>query len=387
MITVSAVVLAVLLSTYAGSMQEGTYARMIDNMVKFSTGYIQIHHPLYWESKSINDSYIPDSILVKTIESTEEVILAVPRLESYTLISSGENTKGCALTGIDPVLEDSLTGLSKWITEGSYLKSGEGGLLLAVNVARNLGAGPGDTLILLSQGFQGATASTLITLKGILKFPSLQLNNLAAYITLPDAQDFFGAPERITSTSLMVSEYKLAGVTADKLTGLLAPEYSVMTWDVMQPEIIQMVEGDRAGAIIMKGIIYLVAGFGILGTLIMMMAERRKEMGIMVAIGMKKYRLQRILFMESLFMGMLGVVAGVVISFPVILWFTGHPVPLTGETAGIYETFGIEPLMFFSMSPGLFLYQALTIFAITVVISLYSTLSVIRLQPVNAMRT
>jgi len=385
-ITISAVVMAVLLSTITSSMQEGTYTRMIDNMVKFYTGYIQIHHPEFWETKSINDSYEPGTNLIRDIKSTPGILLAVPRLESFTLISSGDNTKGCSLIGIDPEKEDSLTGLSKWIKKGEYLKKGSKGIIVAVNIAHNLDASVGDTLVLISQGYQGSSASALVSVDGILEFPSLQLNNFAAYIDIDHAWEFFSAPGLITSMSLMVKDYKAVNATARILENKLKPAYSVMTWQEMQPDLVKMIEGDRAGGVIMKGILYLLVGFGILGTIIMMMAERRKEMGVMVAIGMKKWRLQRILIYESLYIGMLGVLLGVLVSIPVILYFVGHPIPLTGDTGEIYLNYGIEPAMYFGISWQIFFNQALTVFIIAVMISLYPVLSVAGMKVIKALR-
>jgi putative ABC transport system permease protein len=385
-ITLAAVILAVFFSTFASSMQEGTYARMIDNIVQFYTGYIQIQHPGYWESKSINDVIEPDSAMFAAIGHVKKVTLAVPRLESFTLISSGENTKGCMLIGIDPKLEDRLTRLSAKVIRGSYLKTGDKGILLAVNIAKNLAANPGDTLILLSQGFQGSTAAALMPVRGIIKFPSPELNNFAAYITLQQAGEFFNAPGKATSIALMISDYRALGKISQTLRKRLGSGYSVKTWEEMQPELVQMIQGDRAGAIVMKGILYMIVGFGVLGTIIMMMAERRKEMGVMMAIGMKKYRLQRILCFESLFMGMFGVILGVLVSIPVVFFLVHHPIPLHGDLGKIYETFGIEAAFFFSRIPKVFVNQAVTVFIITLLIMVYPVLTVRNMHVIRALR-
>lgn len=385
-ITISAVVLAVVLSTFSSSMQEGTYARMIDNIVKFYSGYIQIHLPGYWESKSINDTFESDSLLEQAILSTPEITFSTPRLESFTLVSSGENTRGCALIGIDPAKEDSLTGLSRWIHQGNYLLPGDHGIILAVNLARNLGVTVGDTLILLSQGYHGASASALMPLRGILKFSSPQLNNFGAYIDLGRAREFFGAPDRSTSLVLMVKDYRQVTRAVEALDQKLEPAYSVKTWDELQPDLVNMVTGDRAGAVIMKGILYVVVGFGILGTIIMMMAERRKEMGVMIAIGMQKYRLQRILALESLYIGLIGVLIGVALSLPIVSTLVSHPIPLTGESAKVYESFGIEAVFYFSTIPKVFVNQAITVFILALVIALYPVLTIRNLKVINALR-
>jgi ABC-type lipoprotein release transport system permease subunit len=385
-ITVSAVVLAVFVSTLTSSMQEGTYARMIDNIVKFYSGYIQIHHPAYWESKSLNDSFEPDTLLRQALQGIPEITLAVPRLESFALVSSGEQTSVCALIGIDPAKEDQLTGLSGWIHRGHYLSSGDSGIILAVNIARSLEADVGDTLVIISQGYHGMSATALMTVRGILKFPSPVLNNFGAYIDLDRAGEFFSTAGRVTSMVILVKDYRQVGKTAQLLRKKIEPGHSVKTWDAMQPDLVKMIEGDRAGSVIMKGILYMVVGFGMLGTIIMMMAERRREMGVMVAIGMQKFRLQRMLCFESLLIGFTGTLIGVAVSIPIIALLVIHPVPLPGDMASAYETMGIEAVLYFSMAVKIFVNQALTVFVLALMIAVYPLLSIQSMRVIKAMR-
>lgn len=386
LITATAVTMAVLLSTLMSSMQEGTYSKMIDNVVKFYSGYIQIQHPDYWDTRSINNSFEPADSLFETIGQIKGITLDIKRMESFTLISSGENTKGCALIGIDPEGEDKITKLSNWVAEGEYLSPDDDGMLLATNLAKNLEVTVGDTLVLISQGYHGASAAALVPIRGILRFPAPEMNNLGAYITLEQAGHFFSTGDQVTSVVLMLDSYREVAKVARELRVQLGEEYNVMTWDEMQPDLVSMIEGDRAGAVVMKGVLYLVVGFGILGTIIMMMSERRKEMGVMVAIGMKKLRLQTILAFETIFVGLLGVMIGFIISLPVILIMVHHPFPLPGELAEAYETFGIEPYMYFSMIPRVFVNQVVTIFIITLFITLYPILQIYHMNVLKAFR-
>jgi putative ABC transport system permease protein len=386
-ITVTAIVVAVLMSTCMSSMQEGVYSKMIDNVVKFYSGYLQIHNVDYWESKSINDVYKPDNKFYAVLDSIKDIVHYVLRVESFSLISTGENTKGGAIIGIDPEPEEKLSELSKWVSGGEYLKKNDDGILIAVNLAKNLKVNIGDTVILLSQGYHGATAAGLFPVRGILTFPSPDLNNFGAYIDIRKAQDFFSMHGMVTSTAIMVENYSDVADVKNELEAKLQNDYSIMTWDEMQPEIVQMIEGDRAGAVIMKAVLYIVVGFGILGTIIMMVAERRKETGITVAIGMQKRKLQAIMFYETLFMGFLGVFFGFLISVPIIVVLLHHPLPLPGEVSEVYEKFGFEPVIYFGAQARVFVNQVITVFAISLLISLYPVFKIRNLKVANALRT
>lgn len=386
LITVTAVLLAVVLSTIMSSMQEGTYSKMIDNVVKFYTGYIQIMHPEYWKSKSINDVIEENDSIKQVMNSVSEIEMFVPRLESFTLLSSGENTKGAALIGIDPGKEDEFTNLSHWVDKGQYLKPNDDGILVAINLAKQLDICIGDTLVLLSQGYHGATAAGLFPVRGILKFPSPDLNNLGAYIELNRAQDFFSAYGKITSFALLIDHYKSLGHVKNMLEEKLGGQYNIMSWKELQPELVQMIEGDRAGGVIMKAILYLVIGFGIFGTIIMMVSERQRESGIMIAIGMKRYKLELVLFFETMLIGIIGVLAGFIISIPVITAFVNNPIPLPEDMAQAFEVYGLEAVMYFSMMPKIFMNQVITVLIITIVISLYPILKIANLNLTSAIR-
>jgi putative ABC transport system permease protein len=384
-ITMAAITMAVFLSTFMTAMQEGIYTKMIENVVQFYSGYIQIHDTNYWETKSINDIYEPNDELIGIIEQTDEILMHMPRLESFTLLSHGIQTRGSALIGIKPVKENELTNLSRWIIEGEYLKPGDDGLLLTVNLAKNLQVGIGDTLTLLSSGYHGATAAGLFPVRGIIKFASPDLNNLGAYVDLAAAQDFFSAYNKISSTVLMTENYQSVDKVNTELQKLLGENYKSLSWDEMQPEIMQMIEGDKAGAIVFKGLLYILVGFGIFGTVIMMINERMKELAITIAVGMRKSRMQLMMFFETLYIGFLGVLSGFALSIPLISYLVRNPIPLPEDMSEAYETYGFEAAMFFSNDLNIFLRQVIIVFIITCVISIYPVLRIKYLKLIKAL--
>lgn len=386
LITTASIFFGVLFSTIMTSMQEGTYTRMIDNVVKFYTGYIQIQDPAYWDKKSVNNTFIPGDTLFDMLDNTDHIAVYAQRLESFSLISTGDYTTGGALIGIQPEDENRLTGLKKWVSEGSYLEDGDNGIMLTSKLARRLEVELGDTLILLGQGFHGVTAEGLFPLTGIIEFPSPQLNNMGGYVTLEKARDFYWAGGRATSLVLMLDNYNQIRTVTKKIRSFAAGQYHVMTWDEMQPQLKQMIQADRAGAFVMKVILYMVIGFGIFGTIIMMLSERKKELGIMMAVGMKKIRLISMVTFETVYIGIIGVLSGFVISIPVILFFIKNPIRLPAEAAELYEYFGIEPFFYFSSQPGVFLTQVVIVFLITLVVAVYPFIKIINLNAVNAIR-
>ncbi len=386
LITVASIFFGVLLATVMTGMQEGSYKNMIDNVVKFYSGYIQIQEEDFWENKTLYYSFEENNELYEIIESVEGISSYVPRLESFALASSKDITQPALIIGVDPVKEDKLTNLSHWIEKGKYFNGDGSGILLASKLAENLGVQLNDTLALLGQGFYGNTVAETFIIRGILNFPNPELNKRYAYLELASAQSYYSCEGRLTSLSLMVEDYSRVDPVMSLLNESIKSPYTVMTWDEMQPELVQMIESDRSGGVIMKAILYMIIAFGILGTIMMMIAERRKELGLMVAVGMQKHKLAIILFLETMYMGVLGVISGILASIPIIFYIIHNPIRITGEAAKAMIDMGIEPLLVFAAPPKVFLSQMLVVFIMTLVISLYPLISTSRINVIKNLR-
>ncbi len=386
LITAASIFFGVLLATLMSSMQEGSYSSMINNIVKFYSGYIQIQNEDYWETKTINNTFVPTDTLINRIRSVKEVTLFTPRLESFALASSEEITRGSLVIGIDPEKEKAVMDIGQWIEEGQYLEQNDQGVLVGFDLAKYLELSVGDSLVMIGQGYHGTTAVGVYPIRGILKFPSPDLNKQSIYMDLRTAQEFYSADHLVTSMVLMLEDQYELNRAMRRLLNQIESPYRVMSWEEMHPELLQMVEADRAGAAVMKAILYIIIGFGVLGTIMMLVAERKREMGVMIAIGMQRFKLASILFFETIYIGFIGVIAGFAGSIPVITYFYHHPIPLTGDAAKTMEQMGIEPLMYFSWLPSVFYYQVITVFAITAVIAIYPVLTSHRLKVHMALR-
>ena len=96
------------------------------------------------------------------------------------------------------------------------------------------------------------------------------------------------------------------------------------------PLLVNQMDADNKSGMIMIGILYLVIAFGVFGTILMMMAERRREFGMLVSVGMQKWKLAKVVSLEMLFIGFLGVSAGIIASLPVVFYGNIHPLRFTG---------------------------------------------------------
>jgi len=362
LITVASIFFGVLISTVMNSMQDGTYSNMIDMMVKLSSGYIQVQNPEFKENKSINNVFSPSLDQLQKIRQIKEVTTITQRLESFALLSSGPNTRGGAVIGIEPDNDKLTSNLQNWISQGGFLEKGDNGVLVTFNVAKHLNLSVNDTIVLISQGYHGVTAAGKYPIKGILTFSTPQMNNIGVFMDLPNAQQLFSADGMITSIMIMVDDYTNVLSAQHKISKIANGSLAVLNWKELNPELVQYIESDKYSAYLMLGILYIVIGFGIFGTIIMMVAERKRELGVMIAVGMQKYKLAAVLFYETILIGLVGVLAGFVVSVPIILILVHNPITLPAEMAEIYAQYGFDPYLFFGTAPNVFINQVLTVF-------------------------
>ena len=386
-LTIGSIMFAVILAIMMQSMNLGSYDNMIENSVRFYTGHIQIHEKGYWDDKVIDNSMPVDSHLLSSIPKIEGVVDVVPRMESFILSAYGNKTRGSLLMGIDPKAEDGLTRLKSKIVAGEYLEANDKAALISEGLAKYLDLNIGDTLVLLGQGYHGASAAAIYPVKGIVKFPTKSQNDQSVFLPIAQAQWLFDAKDLLTSISIMVDKPSNVERIKNVIKAQVDEEaLEVMDWKELTPELLQAIAINNLSSKFMLYILYLVIGFGMLGTFMMMTAERQYEFGVMISIGMSRIKMQATIAVEMLMMTFTALLAGIGITLPVLIYLYFNPIVLTGDMAIAAQKKGVEALMKFSLEPEIFLNQAWAIFFMAFLLGFYPLRSIQKLKPVKAMR-
>ena len=387
LITMSAIASAVLLAVLTVSLQQGVWDNLVKNLVSLYTGYAQVHAEGYWNEQTLENSFETSDSVDYLVRQTPGVTHVSHRLETFALASSGEKTRGCLVIGIDPEAEDTLTQLALKIRAGEMLHRGSETALLATGLAKKLDLGIRDTLVLLTQGYYGSTAAIKLTVSGLLRFGAPELNDRVAYVALPVAQRWLDAPGRATSLVLGLQSARQLEPVAGALRRTLPKGFETLTWEEMMPEITQHIKADSAGTDITLAVLYLLISFGIFSTLLMMLAERQREFGMLTALGMPPKSIARVVLLETVFLTICGCAAGILLSWPAVWYLVQHPIEFSGELAKAYERFGFEPVFPAVMKLRIFLEQTFFILFVGLVLAIYPVWRVLHINPVSAMRT
>ena len=311
---------------------------------------------------------------IKSCLIIRDVTHLMPRLETFALASYADKTKGVLILGIDPFKENEVNNLHEQIIDGEYIESvNENAVVLGEGLASQLKLSVNDTLVLLGQGYHASSAAAKFRVKGIIKLGAVELNDNVVYMPLKQSQYMHGAENRLSSVSVMLDKTtNLERLKQSLQIPIDIDKYEVMTWKEMMPELDQFIEADTTGHYIIIGVLYLIISFGLFGTLMMMVFERKRELGILIAIGMKKHLLAFILLLESVMISLVGCFAGVIAGILVVNWFTVHPIHLTGELKEVYEDYGIESIIYFSGHENIFIFQTLIVLVLSILLAFIS---------------
>lgn len=453
-ITAASVFFAVFFAVVMRSYQLGSYDHMINNFIESFTGYLQVQHVNYQDNPLIDNSFGYNDSIVSAISKIDRVVSVTPHLESFTLASSGTQTKGAAVIAIDPIKERAFSdpesklvkyritdeavmrlqdadalpdeiieklkknlgrsysssarvelelGLTSEDNElcmpdilkysevsNEFLADDDDGILVSDKLASYLKVTVGDSVILMGQGYHGISATGIFPVRGILKMPSPEIDNKLIIMTIPAAQKFYDAEGKITSlvVNLTDKSNRTIKTAKDRINSLLTDKNTITkTWYELNPILYQQIQGDSQSGMAMLAILYFIIFFGIFGTVLMMVSERKKEFGILVAIGMQKKKLKRIVSIEMLFLGAIGLVCGLLAGTPVILYFYYYPIVLKGDMANMMEDFGWDAVMPTAWFGPYFYWQAGIVAIMVVLATIYPLRKIGRLKEIEALKS
>lgn len=263
-----------------------------------------------------------------------------------------------------------------------------GGVLIGSGLSDFLKVNVGDTIVLMGQGYHGTSAAGNYIVAGIVKLPTPDIDKRIVYMPLETARDLYAAEELATSAVVRIRDFsdKAVTETAERLRTMVVAPLAVKTWQDMNALLLNQMEADSRSGMIMIGILYLVIAFGVFGTVLMMMAERRREFGMLVSIGMQKGKLAKIVTIEMLLMGLLGILSGVIASLPFVIYGHYRPLRFTGEFARMYEDYGMEPVMPTLLPDTYYIWQTVVVLIIISIAIVFSVRKIFRINVISALK-
>jgi len=324
---------------------------------------------------------------IKEIKHVEEV---APFIYYKAAIASKEGSDGIVVRGIDPEKEKLVTDIERNVKLGSLDLEGEGeeppGILLGVTLADRLGVKLGDNVVLfslkegsLTTGWSTPKASKL-KVKGLFETGMYEYDASLAYISLSTAQKLFNLDHKVTGLQVKLDDLYKAEKVAKELELKLGYHFYAMDWMHMHKNLFSWMALEKYAMFIVLSLIVAVAAFNIISTLIMVVIEKRKEIGILKSMGATNTSIMKIFMFEGLVVGVVGTILGS--GFGYLLCWIQKTFNLISLPAEIYFINSLPV----DMRPLDFTIVALSAIALTFLATIYPAKRASQLTPVEAIR-
>jgi lipoprotein-releasing system permease protein len=329
--------------------------------------------------------------IIQELTSVPGVVAATPAMLNQVMISSPSNTVGPMIKGIDVESAPTVTNLGSIIKEGSLadlnkeLPSGLPGIILGKELALILGAVTGDEIKVISP-FGTMTPAGMMPrasrfqVAGIFDSGMYEYDSSLAYISLAQAQAFFNQPDVATEIEVKVEDIYRVKQLSLKIQEHLGTHYQVRDWMEMHKNLYAALKLEKMAMFVILVLIILVASFNIVGTLIMVVRDKHKDIAILKSMGAQSMSIMKIFILEGLIIGFTGTALGILGGF------------ILAAVQNTYHIVGLPPDVYYishliiKITPRDLILVTVSAISISLMATLYPSWQAAQLAPVETLR-
>jgi lipoprotein-releasing system permease protein len=357
----------------------GGFEKEITEKVVGFTSHVQI---LGFQNQPLKN-YVQNAALIR--RSIPVVSAVSPFVAKEALIRYHDDVDGILLKGIDPDHDVSTT--RRYIVAGVYdLVRERGGLpklVVGKKLASKLAFNVGDKVAIFGIGryLDGGTVRVMqFVVSGIYESGMAEYDDIYAFTDLRDAQTLFQLPDAVTGYDLMLSNVDSAASVADQVQDLLGYPHFGRTVFQTYRNLFSWIELQKKPIPIVLGLIIIVATVNIIGTLLMMVLDKTREIGVLASMGATRWGITAIFLRQGFTIALTGTVLGNLLAFG--LCFAQLELKLFSLPSDIYFMTSVPILM----RPEYFLLVSVVTLALCLLSSWVPARLASRMNPVNAIR-
>jgi len=386
-IIMAAVAIGLTAGIFMTSFYRGMANQRIEKAIRTDIAHIQIHHNKFRENNDIN-LFIPEALKkAADIRGFDSVKGAAVRIISYSVIASAETSTGIKISGINPEQEIEVTEIQNRITEGTYLNEGKRNpILISSALAEKLMVKLGSKVILTMQDINNSIVSGAFRITGIYDTKTDSFDESNVFVNYRDISLLLSLPSGAAhEIAVRVTDNEHVTDVYDKLHS----EYNrleIVTWSELSPELWFLTEGMNFLMYVLFVIILLALLFGLVNTMLMVVLERTREIGILMAVGMNKVRIFLMIVLESVFLALTGGISGVVGGTIISKYFETHKIDLS-IMGNAVKDMGFDTLVNTSVDVRLLIIVTILVIITGILGSLFPAYRALKNNPSETIRT
>jgi len=378
--------------TFCGTGDYG-YTKMINTSAEMGLGHVAIEPVGYNDTPSLDKRLLNTDDILSRMKEIPGVRHCVARITGQAMLASANKSIGGAFIAIDPAMESKEQNLFiRSIIEGSVFAGTDGlGAVVGCKVADKLNIGIGKKLVYTTTDVNGEIVSEIARVTGIFETGVSEADGSMLLLPIDRMRAVLSyGPGDATLVAVVIEDQRHAERMREKINNAVgSPSREVLTWKQTQAELAGIITLDKSGNYIIQVLVGLLIAAGILNTLLMSVMERTREFGVMMAVGMSPSTLFRLVIMESIWLGILGVLLGVIITAPWYAYMYYRGIDFSAMIGSDYSASGVlvDPLLKISLFKESAFAILAGVFTLTIFSGIYPAWKAGRIPPVESLKT
>lgn len=374
-ITAAIIAMAVIIYITMQGLMGGLTEMSYENIINLETGHLQIMKEEYRENRKkveLDNLINSNSDFLSNIESEQEVEAVAPQLSFGINLNNGIDEIPVIGVGMIPEQNEKVFRLKQYLTEGRMPQTGKSEVIMGARLAELMEFSVGDYPILLFKDINDTFNTLDAQIVGLYDAPHPALNDNYVFLSLDRAQRSLNLNNQITHYSVLLKERALTQSAVNNINQQLSDQLKAYSWEDFAGTTIAMAEAGEVEIYAMLVIVLIIAGVGIINTLILSTLERQEELGMMKALGMKEGGIVFTFILEAVGIAILGTLFGILISALILYLFNLNGLDTAIFTGGGETTYGlaISGKIYLSWQPASFV----IVFVYSLVISILASI-------------
>jgi putative ABC transport system permease protein len=385
-VVITAITLGICAGVFSTAFFNGMAEQRIKKVIQTETSHIQIHHPEFRQSTDMS-SFIPDATHISDkIRQIPQVLGVSNRIVVFSMVASAETASGVKIVGLDPDNEIQVTNLNTRIVDGSYFEGiRKNPVVIGKKLADKLKVKVRSKVVITLQDMEKNITAGAFRIAGIYDTDNFAFDEANIFIRYSDMARLLSFPENAChEIAIKVSDADFTQEIQQNIKTII-PDMEVLSWTELSPEMKYLTEAMDLYMNIFIIIILLALLFGIINTMLMVVLERIKEIGMLMAIGMNKLRVFSMIVLETVFLSLTGGVIGVLMGSLISKYFETHPISLAMWREGYIEI-GYDPFVYTDLELSLMINTTLLVILTGIIAALYPAFKALRNDPAEALR-
>ncbi|MDM5270977.1 FtsX-like permease family protein [Sulfurovum sp. zt1-1] len=320
---------------------DGSHESMLRNSLNIYTGAIQVMHEGNHENPSYDTLLENEADVLSSLSTIKGIKAYAPRLESFALLSSKEDSVGAMVTGILPQSEMKISKLKEALTEGRYLNDKDtNALYIGAELAKRFGVKVGDEIALVGSAIDYSFAADTFRIVGVFKTGLFEFDASSAFVNKSYFDTLMLSQNIASYVVIAVDDLEKVDQIVHKIKQNVAPNIEVDSWKILMASMVQAMEVDSLFGYISMGLFFVVIFFVIMIFGFINISGRIRELGLLGALGLKATDILYLMLYETAILALSSVIVGMVIGAYMAYYFEIHPIVIEG-IAETYKQYGI----------------------------------------------